>query len=329
MVQDFETEELKSALERALGFRLASLRRLDGGCALNFRAEREGDGSAFLVKCSPPERQSLFANLERHLADLEGTKAVRRVFSAECPPKFRQYNLLCLAWCQGKRRFPDTLSDDELRAFLDDYLGFSAAMQKTSGTLPAMPLVYMREAVLRNCRGLGGALLRRMVDELLPADETRYRKERLRIIHGDFHHGNFLFEDGRLSGCFDLEEFRRGYPADDIVRYFVCAAEHLRWYDVRRRRRILRGFSLAVRHLPYPADEWRVAIGGLLLQKLYKHMGGQPPGELPQQTLYNNAGERPPGLLRALNLLFRARLYRRLKRLLPRQPAIGSPGNDA
>ena len=38
MKQDFETEELKDELERALGFRLRSLGRLDGARALNFKA---------------------------------------------------------------------------------------------------------------------------------------------------------------------------------------------------------------------------------------------------------------------------------------------------
>ena len=120
MKQDFNTEELRSALEGALGFRIASMTRLDGGCALNFRAVRADDGYAFSVKCSPPERQAFFENLVKHLADMKGSKAVRRVFEERCPATFRGYNVLCLEWCPGERRFPDTLSDSELRDFLDD-----------------------------------------------------------------------------------------------------------------------------------------------------------------------------------------------------------------
>ena len=299
MKQDFRTEELQAALEGALGFRISSMTRLDGGCALNFRAVRAGDGYAFSVKCSPPERQELFEHLVRHLADLKGTKAVRRVFEESCPPTFRGYNVLCLDWCRGERRFPDTLSDSELRDFLDDYLAFSDAMQRTSRTMARLPFAKMREDVLGHCRGLGGWLLRRLVGELVPAKDVEYDIARVRLIHGDFHHGNFLFADGRVTGYFDLEEFRKGYPAEDIVRYFVCAAEHLRWYDARRRRRIMAQFGAAVRRLPYPPGDWRLAVSGFLLQKVYK-----------------NAGARPPGLFRALNLCFRARLYRRLLRIV-------------
>ena len=79
--QDFETEELKGELERALGFRLRSLERLDGARALNFKAVRDSDGFAFAVKCAPPnERQGLFRHLLEHLEVTEGTRAVRRVF---------------------------------------------------------------------------------------------------------------------------------------------------------------------------------------------------------------------------------------------------------
>lgn len=299
MKQDFKTEELQSALEDALGFRIASMDRLDGGCALNFRAVRAEDGYAFSVKCSPPERRAFFEHLVVHLADLKGTKAAHRVFEGSCPATFRGYNVLCLEWCPGTRRFPDTLSDSELRDFLDDYLAFSEAMQKTSRTLGRMPFAMMRNAVLRNCRGLGGGLLRRLVEELVPAGDVEYAPERVRQIHGDFHHGNFLFAGGRVTGYFDLEEFRKGYPAEDMVRYFVCAAEHLHWYDARRRRRVMAQFEIAVRHLPYPQGDWRLAISGLLIMKIYK-----------------SAGTKPPGCLRVLNLLFRARLYRRMLRIV-------------
>ena len=299
MKQDFETSELKAELERALGFSLRSLVRLDGASALNFKAVREPDGLAFAVKCSPKSRQIMFDHLVCHLEETKGTKAVTRLFAEDCPPTFRGYNVICLSWCSGARLFPDQLTPEQFADFLDEYRTFSAAMQKSARVVPADPIADWRAGALAACRGFRGRWLRRLIERELPADEVRYRPERLGVIHGDFHHGNFLFVDGRLSGFFDLEEFCGGYPADDVVRYIVCAAEHLKWYEQGRKREILKRFAGAVDRLPYPDDEWLTAIDGLLIRKIFKKIGG-----------------RTADLFQTVNLLFRARFYLALKRIV-------------
>lgn len=297
MKQAFDTDELKGALERSLGFGLSSLVRLDGASALNFRAERASDGLVFAVKCSPKSRQAMFDHLVSHLRETEGTKAVRRLFAETCPPTFLDYNVICLSWCEGVRRFPDQLTEGQLLDFLDEYQAFSAAMQRASGILPHDPTLVWRRQTLASCRGFWGGRIRRLIEREIPEDGVTYRPGRLKVVHGDFHHGNFLFVGGRLNGFFDLEEFCEGYPADDVIRYFVCAAEHLRWYERLRLGRILDRFAAAVRHLPYPREEWETAIDCLLLRKLYmKTRDGRV------------------GLVQTFNLLFRARLYRRLHR---------------
>ena len=296
MNQPFETAELKAELERSLGFRLKSLARLDGASALNFRAERESDGLTFAVKCSPKFRQVMFDHLVAHLRETEGTKAVRRLFAAECPATFRGYNVICLSWCAGARKFPDELTEPQLIALLDDYLAFSEAMQKATGIVSHDPMPVWREAAIRNCRGIAGRSLRKLIERELPVEGVTYRKELLRTVHGDFHHGNFLFVDGTVNGFFDLEEFCEGYPTDDIVRYFICAAEHLKGLGVFRLGRILERFAAAVRYLPYSCEEWEVAINCLLLRKIYM-----------------KAKDGPVGFARTVNLLFRARLYRRMR----------------
>lgn len=298
MKQDFVTDELKAELERTLGFPLRSLVRLDGASALNFKAVRESDGLAYAVKCSPRSRQVMFDHLVRHLEETKGTKAVSRLFAEDCPPTFRGYNVICLSWCDGERLFPDQLTSDQFADFLDEYRTFSAAMQKSTRVMPADPIADWRARALAACRGFRGRWLRRLIERELPADVVAYRQDRLGVIHGDFHHGNFLFADGRLKGFFDLEEFCGGYPADDIVRYIVCAAEHLKWYEQWRKRLILKRFAEAVDRLPYPEDEWQTAIGGLLIRKIFKKVAG-----------------RSAGFFQTVNLLFRARFYLALKRI--------------
>lgn len=299
MEQTFETSELKEELERSLGFGLRSLERLGGAAALNFKAVRDSDGMAFAVKCSPPLKRARYKRLVEHLEALRGSKAVRRIFARECPEEFRGCHLLCTAWCQGVRIFPDRLTDEEFVSCLDEYVSFSSAMQRVRTVEPARPIRQWREDALVKCRGLSGRVLRRILLEMAP-DECDYRPDSLRVIHGDFHYGNFLFVDRKVDGYLDLEEFRLGYPADDILRLFACAKEHLRWYEWRRCRRTLHLFELAVRHLPYSRHEWMTAINGRFICKMFKR---------------TRKVDRI-GLGQALNLVWRYGFYRRMRRVV-------------
>ena len=288
---------LHDELERSLGFPLKPLERLDGEINLNFRAVRTTDGMAFAVKCSPPEKHAAFAVLCGHLAALEGTKAAKRLFP-DGLSRFRGYDILCLSWCDGERLFPDRLTDPQMEALADDYLEFSAALQRTEPSCPPDDCVAMRRLALGKCRGFRPRGVRRLLERELTEESVRIRPEKARLIHGDLHHGNFLFRDGRVSGFFDFENVTRGYPAEDLVRYFVCASEHLRWYEQHRKRRILRLFRIAAARLGYPVDEWETALNRLLVSKIAR-----------------KAADRGLGFWMSANLLFRARYYRALKRV--------------
>ena len=287
---------LHDALEQALGFPLKPLERLDGVINLNFRAVRTTDGLTFAVKCSPPEKRAAFAALCGHLAALEGTKAARRLFP-DALAQFRGYDILFLSWCDGERLFPDRLTDGQMTALADDYLDFSRALQRTQPSCPPDDCITMRRFALGKCRGVWSCGVRRLLERELTEEGVRLRPEKTRLIHGDLHHGNFLFKDGRVSGFFDFENVTRGYPAEDFVRYFICAAEHLRWYEQHRKRRILRLFRTAVARLGYPADEWETALNRLLVSKIAR-----------------KAANRGLGFLMSANLLCRARYYLALKR---------------
>lgn len=303
--QPFVPADLKAELERALGFPLRSLTRLGGASAFNFRADSAVDGTVFLVKCVTTDRQAFFDALVEHLRTLAGQKVVRRLYEQECPPTFCGCNVICLSWCEGDVRFPDELTERELDGFLDDYLAFSDAMEKVATVFPPRPLPQRRADALALCRGLPGRILRRILDEMEP-DARDYDPARLRTIHGDFHHGNFRFADGRIAAIFDLDEFRQGYPAEDIVRYFTCAAEHLRWYEQGRKRRMLCRFAQAVRRSPWSRREWMTAINARLLGKIHLRIRGRD----------------RLGLMKALNLLWCSGFYRRLRKVVGQVLAV-------
>ena len=297
MKQPFKTGDLRAELERTLGFRMAEFKRLKCVNSVNFRAVREGDGFAFTVKCIEPRRKFGYDLIVRHLRELEGSLAPQRVFEKECPASFGGYGLICLKWCAGGPVWPDRLSEAEMDAFLDDYLEFSKALQRTSRHIQPYPAAKWREDALARCARGWGRMVRPFVEECKP-EESFFRPERLRVMHGDLHPKNFAFQDGRVSGFFDIEGLTLGYPAWDILRYLTFSIDHLRFYERFRTKRILARFAQAVRKLPYSAEEWVVAINVTWLEQVYKKLC-----------------TRRVGLLQALQLCLHARLFRRLRRI--------------
>lgn len=294
----FRAQELQAELERSLGFAIRSFKRLKSVNSLNFKAVRDADGFVFTVKCIPEWRRLGYDFIVRHLAELKGTLAPRRVFERECPPEFGGFHLVCLAWCAGGPLFPDRLSEEQLTAFLDDYLGFSEALQRTTGHVPPYPVIKWRTDALAKCKRGWGRLLRACVEEC-GEGESAYRPELMRVTHGDLHPGNFAFRNGRVTGFFDIEGLTEGYPAWDIVRYFTFSIDHLKFYERRRRRLILARFAEAVRYLPYSREEWIVSINATWLEQVYKKL------------------DKPRvGVLQVLQLRFHAWLYRELREVV-------------
>lgn len=298
MKQPFKTSDLKAELERALGFRMAEFVRLKSVNSVNFRAVREDDGFAFTVKCIEPQRKRGYDFIVRHLGELEGTLAPQRVFEKECPASFCGYLLICLKWCAGGPVWPDRLNAAEMDAFLDDYLGFSRALQRTTHHIQPYPAAQWRTDALSRCTRGWGRLVRPYVEECR-AEESFFRPELLRVTHGDLHPGNFAFQGGRVSGFFDIEGLTLGYPAWDILRYLTFSIDHLRFYERYRTHAILARFAQTVRKMPYSSEEWMVSINVTWLEQVYKKLC-----------------TRRVSLLQALQLCLHARLFRRLRRIV-------------
>lgn len=298
MKQTFKTEDLKAELERSLGFRMSEFTRLKCVNSINFKAVRGEDGFCFTVKCLELRRRFGYDLIVRHIRELEGSLAPQRVFERECPASFCGYGLICLKWCVGGPVWPDRLSAAEMDAFLDDYLGFSEALQRTTQHIQPYPAAKWRtEALLRCARGWG-RLVRPHIEDC-KVEESFFRKESLRVTHGDLHPKNFAFQDGRVSGFFDVEGLTLGYPAWDILRYLTFSIDHLRFYERHRTRAILSRFAQAVRKMPYSAEEWIVSINVTWLEQVHKKLN-----------------KPRVGLLQAVQLCLHARLFLALKRIV-------------
>lgn len=285
MTAPFADEELKSELERALGFTISSFKPLICVNSLNYKATRASDGFTFTVKGLPEWRKPGYDLIVTHLAALKGTKAPERVFEKECPATFHGFHLLCLKWCDGAGLYPDRLTEEQLRSFLADYETLLAALQKAEHILPAYETAKWREEAIAGCHGPHGRVLRRII-ETMPKELSYYRAERQRIIHGDMHPGNMAFKDGVLTGFLDVEGLIYAYPAWDIVRYFGFALTKLPIFAFRRRAKTWRYFELAVKALPFTSEEWIVSVNTTLIEQMWKKNGPRGFGVLDVWRLY-------------------------------------------
>lgn len=291
----YDVNALKSFLEEKIGEKLAAFEMItDCSRPQNFRVVT-ASGERLAVKCVPPEKTKIkyFEHFMKHLEELKGTRAVQIAYG---PWKFGDCTVVALAWAGGRRIMPERLPPELLDEVIAAYTEFSRDLQKATMILPERDNLAVRREVMENLEGFGCKGLREFLDTEFPPESMAYDKTRLRVIHGDFHHGNFNFENGRITGFMDLEDCRWGYPADDWMRYVICAAEHLKWFDFAGRRRLLAIFADKLLPLA-PADEWREAIAGLLIRKFDRRFVVKPKG---------------PRWWLALNMRFRIGFYRRL-----------------
>ena len=271
--QPFRTEELQAELERTLGFKLGPLVRIGGGGAINFKAERVSDGLKFVVKCFPLDRRESGERLLETLKTMEGVKTPVRLFAEALPAVLLDHLVFCLSWQEGEVIAPDRLTDEQWRAFLDDYRRFSERMRAVVTKDEVVPMGDLWRSARAACRGLAARILSPGLD-VMREDELDFKKELTQTVHGDFHQGNLLFCDGGLRCFMDLESLRKGYPAEDICGLLMIAASRLGISDWNRRERLLSLFGQAVRQLPYSPQEWRTAINALIVKRLHRKTDG-------------------------------------------------------
>ena len=266
---EYSVAALRAFVEEKLGVRLVRFEQITE-CSRpeNFRVRTE-HGVRYVVKCVPPEKSNAqyFRNhFLPHLQELREQEFVVQLVHG--PFAFGDCIVVVLGWCSGRRVWPDQLTDGQFANLVAAYRKFSAVIQGSSAVLPPRDNLAVRREVLASLVSPPCARLRRFVETVLTEEMLTYDPARLRVIHGDLHHGNIHFDGDQLAGIMDLEDFRYGYPADDWMRYIICAAEHLPWFSVVRRRRLL---ARVKELLPQaPADEWREAVGGLLIRKIWR-----------------------------------------------------------
>ncbi len=264
----YDIAELKAFLDERLGAIVSFEMVTECSRPENYRVVM-ADGTKFLVKCVPQKKAGTDTFHARFLPNLQAlASSPEAVKCVGGPWDFQGHTVIVLSWCAGGRIMPDRLTAHQQENLIQAYARFSEAMQQSPVALPVRDLQAERTRALSELDRWGCRGLRSFIQSEVPSASLAYDPQRLKVIHGDLHHGNFHFEGERVAGFMDFEEFRLGYATDDWMRYVIVAAEHLHWFDRAGRRRLLDLFS---RLLPCaPADEWRLAIMAFLTHKIYR-----------------------------------------------------------
>lgn len=305
-----DMKALAAAASNAWKTEIVSLERLQGHAhSINYRATAENEGgrrATFALKCVPPGGSARLDRLLRHLGSAKCNNIAHLLFGGKTI-QINGWTILALEWARGEVVLPDELDTRRRDAFLRAHAQFIDGLADDGAILPAFDAAAAKRELACRCAG-DAAVMRELA--LMDDGTLTLPEEKTRIIHGDLHWENFRFAGGGNCVFFDLEELRFGAPAEDIVRYFACRAEHMHWWDARGRARLAARFGEIVAATPYSLREWLFAINGYFLHKLLK----------------KTAGGGRIGAARRMNIAFRGSFYAELRREAARN-AKDAPGD--
>jgi Ser/Thr protein kinase RdoA (MazF antagonist) len=295
----FEIDALKQFLAEKLGVSIVSCTMITA-CSRpeNFRVTTAA-GDNYVVKCALggiATDSFFYKHSLVHLQELQSVKSVVRLVAG--PWEFLEHSVIVLRCLPGRNVRVDALNLEQERALIHAYSELSDAMQQVSHVRPYRDSLKTYQELLAKLREHPTCepLLTVLENKISEAQLT-YDERRLKVIHGDLHHGNMLFEGNELSGFIDFEDIRYGYPAEDWVRYVVCGEEHMAFCNIIGHKR---AFACFKRLLPLAkADEWHVAINELLMKKIE-----------------NRIRKRGYTTFMVKNLLFRIKFYLKLHALV-------------
>lgn len=117
-------------------------------------------------------------------------------------------------------------------------------------------------------------LLKKVQNQLVCIQKTplRMKKEKISIIHGDFHNNNLLFNKGKLVSFLDFEDVGYGYITEDLIRFILCLIERLPFF-IPTAVFIQKWIKLANQRFNLTKEEWIVGLNSFTLQKIKKVLG--------------------------------------------------------
>lgn len=233
-----------------------------GSASINYKIQGK---DAFLIKVVSKEN---YANNQFIVENLKscGNFNLKPILLKEI--SYQNNNILIFKWIDGKSVFIDKLNDEKLKKLEQHYIFFIENIKKNKFILPARHLKDSYDNLL-NSSIFGNRFVKKVLCQMQSSDLIHQYP--LRIIHGDFHYKNLIFQNSDLKAILDLEEFRYGYPTEDLIRLIFTNVEQRPFY-MKRKAVLLRLLRHIIENAQYSKHEWLLGLNAYFLAKYEKKM---------------------------------------------------------
>ena len=270
-----DVKALSALIADRLRLVTVELAPLDVECAWPvYRATAIGREPMFVkvTDCGAAERTLMF------LSAAEGCPFLPRPVLADAPD-FERHAVLCLEWKTSERVNAEDMTEEQLGSFATGCRILSEALVRYRG--PITPLAEAdsprgQYAALLDYAGRHRAvvrLLRPLLD--IPEAERDYGARELSIIHGDLQPKNYGFDGDRLAAVYDTDDLTEGLACEDAAYAFTERARHSE-LSAAKRRRLAELFLRLVELLPWPKDEWLIALNHSRLRIAARRLEKRP-----------------------------------------------------
>lgn len=238
-----------------------------------YKAESDGCAPMFVkvTRRAAAERTLAF------LAAAEGCPFLPRPLLDDAPD-LDGFAVLCLEWKDATRVDAENMTEGQLGGFAEGCRMLSDVLSRYTGPVASIAAEDSPEGeyeILHHYaerHPLAGRLLNSILS--IPETERSYGNRPLVTIHGDLQPKNYGFDGDRLAAVYDTDDLTKGLACEDACYAFTERARRSE-LSASERRRLTDLFLRLVAHLPWPKDEWLIAVNHSRLRiaarRLEKH----------------------------------------------------------
>ena len=221
------------------------------------------------------------AAAERTLAFLKASAGCPFLPRPVCDEAFDYggFAVLCLEWKEAERVDAEDMSEGQLGSFAESCRILSEILVRYAGLVtplaeadtPDVQYLVLRRYAERH--PLMGRLLKPLLS--IPEAERSYGTRPLVTIHGDLQPKNYGFDGDRFAAVYDTDDLTKGLACEDATYAFT---ERIRRSELSaaERRRLSDLFLRLIELMPWPKDEWKIAVNHARLRIAARRLEKRP-----------------------------------------------------
>lgn len=228
-----------------------------------------GSGDSLCVKILPVE----VGKFQKSMTESLDLPCIAKVYSLL--PWRDGMCILCTQWKAGRHIPIEDLNDRQLAFLADSHTKLVAKLRPEHVQQLSPDNAAFMECIAAFSRRhvFARPFLRPLLS--IPVEGWAAPPEHIRVIHGDFHYLNYMFEGDEVTAIMDLESVMKELPTYDLAynilrRYYKgrLSADKIHALDAK--------LCWLVLNLPYPIADWKVAMNQIRLRFAARRLEAHP-----------------------------------------------------